>query len=155
MGKLIRRFLLGGTLAIFALAAFGVKASAAEQTELGPLVAVKRTFTLNVANLLKNCKVETEGQDQPTSHFECRVQEFSLNGSESVMGGTSGRNGIAQIYPGNAGIFLLLEITPEGYRTRFKFPTEEQNPTQILKDVFEKNKLDGKKLSLLIYTVKN
>lgn len=125
-------------------------AEAAVQDELGVLKAVRRTFTLNLNQLLKQCHEESSSIANKV--FECQVKEYSLNGTENVIQGTAGRPGKVFFYDDDE-VSTVLEITPEGYQARVYLPEAGGDGQSLLRAAFAKHKLEGKQISILIHMV--
>lgn len=125
-------------------------AEAAVQDELGVLKAVRRTFTLNLHQLLKQCHEESSNISSKV--FECLVKEYTLNGTENVVQGTAGRPGKVFFYDDDE-VSIVLEITPEGYQARVYLPEAGGDGPSLLRTAFAKHKLEGKQISILIHMV--
>lgn len=148
-----RQFLKVFSLGFFvglSIILFGNSFSVAAQDDLGAVKAVRRTFTLNLNQLLKQCHEEISTPNERI--FECQVKEYALNGTENLLQGTAGRQGKVFFYDADT-VSTVLEVTAEGYQTRTYLPATGGDGSQALKNAFDLHKLEGKQLTVLVHLV--
>jgi hypothetical protein len=119
------------------------------QENLGAVQAVRRTFTLDLDKLLKQCHEGTSSFTDVV--FECQVKEYSLNGTENLLQGTAGKQAILFFY--DDAVSTVLEVTPEGYRTKTYLPATGGDGRRALQTAFSTHGLEGKKISVLVHMV--
>jgi hypothetical protein len=127
----------------------GNSSRAAVQDDLGVVKAVRRTFTLNLGQLMKQCHEETSFSGDKV--FVCLVKEYILNGTENLLQGTAGRQGKVFFY--DDAVSTVLEVTPEGYQTKTYLTAAGGDGSLALKNAFEVHKLEGKQITVLVHMV--
>jgi hypothetical protein len=132
-------------LIILCLVSFGLAAQAAvQERELGPVTAVKRTFTVDLNKVLANLV-----QDEKTKSWSATVDE--LNKSEIVLNAKD-----AEIVQGtSANIDVLFGVRPQGYKVTLyttKTLTQKEASDAIV-DVYQKAELNKVTVSEILERV--